>query len=73
MSNYKSFFVKRISIFFYRAFVIRPAHKKMKKATLKEYKALQSALKSNNIETIVKAGANWNSALAKFHQQHQLV
>jgi hypothetical protein len=54
----------------YHYVMIRPTQMKMKKATLKEYEALQSALKSNNVEEIAKAGANWNLALARFHQQH---
>lgn len=51
-------------------FVIIPSHRKMKRFTRKEYEALQSALKSNDRDAIVRAGVNWNSSLEKFRQKH---
>lgn len=54
----------------YHYFVIRPNQKKLKKATKKEWDDLQRAIQGGNREEISKAGGRWNSALAKYRQQH---
>jgi hypothetical protein len=51
-------------------FLIRKSQKKMKKATINEWKALQLAIQKKDIEQILICGSKWNSALSKYRQQH---
>jgi hypothetical protein len=66
----KSFFY-RLKLWFYRIFVILPAHRKIKRNTRYYWEDFEKAKKSGDIKEIIKSAIRLNQVLSEFHQRQK--
>ena len=66
----KSFFFN-VKFWFYRLFVIVPAHRKIKRNTISYWQEFEKAKKSGNTKETIKAAIRLNQALLEYHQRRK--